>query len=886
MNILEIYEDYLNSDNYDPSINNSAQQLVSKQKVTLLSYATEQFDFLVSKGRKKIDTSLSVNNGTLLPTIKDKAVNWEEPQVASLIYLLENQETIFPIQFNGKKYTREGMKHRVLEERVKKAKNAKYKIEFADNIYGEHTLYNEKGVEYKITLRDFKNETGYINSHDLSVNKLGTTKHIMYTFNKLKKNRRRYKKLSKQYPFVEIFLDPINNYKISWYYPHELPKEIGKLIKKFFKSSTYIEDHKAKAFLSFLQKTESIDKIKVRQEVVDKVETAFSNEMLYQMKSQYKPDFSCVSATLFPYQKEGINFAIFKKSVIIADDMGLGKTLQAIATAIIKKQVFGFKKTLIICPSSLKQQWKTEIEKFTSEKATIIEGFPKQRKEIYVESKAYFLITNYESVRRDINPINNNPPDFVILDEAQRIKNYQTQTAAITKRIQRKHALIITGTPIENRLIDLYSVVQFLDQQFLAPLWEFSYQHCYFSQKGDTRILGYYNLQQLKKRMQQILIRREKREVIKELPSIQEITIPVSLHIEQRNLHTSYSRGVAKILAKKFKTEFDMQRLLLLLTKMRMVCNSTFLIDKKTRYSTKLIELKHVLQQKLDIKNQPCKIIIFTEWVAMNQMIGEMLEKMGVAYQMLTGKVPVKKRKELIKTFETDPNCKVFLSTEAGGTGLNLQIADTVINFELPWNPAKKNQRIGRIDRIGQKAGKLLVINFVCYQTIESRIATGLLLKQNLFEGVFNDQSTLDNVDFSAKGRSQFIAQLETMIDDFQDEDNFENESEDELTQNDVEMEEQGQQAPIQDTINQEELIEEKTEEIPEPITSKPNKDQTSRKEQQNRLKEMETVMNQGLSFLAGMYKMSTGKELASNNQKVEIDKETGEVVMRFKIDL
>lgn len=188
---------------------------------------------------------------------------------------------------------------------------------------------------------------------------------------------------------------------------------------------------------------------------------------------------------------------------------------------------------------------------------------------------------------------------------------------------------------------------------------------------------------------------------MKELPSITQINVPVPMHEEQQSIHASYGKTIAGILKKKFITPYDQQKLMLSLLGMRMCCDSTFLINKQTHISPKLVELKEILVEKMDLKNSPGKIIIFSEWVVMLQLIGRMLHEEGIGFAMLSGKVAVKNRGQLIKKFETDPGCKIFLSSEAGGSGLNLQVADTVIYFELPWNPAKKNQRIGRIDRLG-----------------------------------------------------------------------------------------------------------------------------------------------------------------------------------------
>jgi superfamily II DNA/RNA helicase len=257
----------------------------------------------------------------------------------------------------------------------------------------------------------------------------------------------------------------------------------------------------------------------------------------------------------------------------------------------------------------------------------------------------------------------------------------------------------------------------------------------------------------------------------------------------------------------------------------------------------------------------------------MLQIIGKMLHEAGIGFAQLTGKVEVKNRGKLVKKFEDDPECKVFLSSEAGGAGLNLQVADTVINFELPWNPAKKNQRIGRIDRLGQRSKKLTVISFVSRNSIEEKIAAGLGLKQNLFDGVLSETNRLDVVDFSAGGRAQFLAELELAMSELMNPQPLE----------EVMDEEQHTTAPeisvtdISDIVK-EEQPEEKAA-VPETITSEATETALPRQAQQ-----LEQVMQNGMNFLAGMYQMATGKSIAPEDQKISIDAETGEVVMRFKM--
>lgn len=432
------------------------------------------------------------------------------------------------------------------------------------------------------------------------------------------------------------------------------------------------------------------------------------------------------------------------------------------------------------------------------------------------------------------------------------------------KKLKRNHSLVITGTPIENKLIDLYSIVGFVDAKLLSPLWEFSYQHCYFSKSEGNKITGYFNLQALKEKLKAVLIRREKKEVIDQLNKVVQKNVFVEMHPQQKEYHTSYAQSIGRILNKKFKTPFDMQRLTMLLQNMRMVCNSTFLIDKETHFSPKLAALEEILFQQLDLKHNTRKILIFSEWTVMNQIIGKFLAKNDIGFVELNGKVPVKKRKEVIREFKENPECRVFLSTEAGGAGLNLQFADTVINFELPWNPAKKNQRIGRIDRLGQKNKSLTVINLITENSVELRIASGIAVKQDLFDNVLNENSNKDVVDFSEKGRTQFLEELQEAIHGFTKE---EIKDEEEIVK-----ETQTEEAQME-LIFKENDEEEQLEKI-------------AAKERVQKMEEMEVVMNKGMEFLSGLLKMSTGQELNSQGNKIEIDKKTGEVVMRFKLDL
>jgi superfamily II DNA/RNA helicase len=278
-----------------------------------------------------------------------------------------------------------------------------------------------------------------------------------------------------------------------------------------------------------------------------------------------------------------------------------------------------------------------------------------------------------------------------------------------------------------------------------------------------------------------------------------------------------------------------------------------------------------------------------------------MLRKNKIGFVELSGKIPVKLRGELIKKFENSSECKIFMSTEAGGAGLNLQMADTLINFELPWNPAKKNQRIGRIDRLGQKSTNLTIYNLITRNSIEQQIAAGLLVKQNLFEGVLDSGSKTDYVDFSSKGRSQFIDQLEAFI-------NPQKEEITDVIEEDVQSSDIYEDSTLSDDIGkhvedvqqEDDLTEgfellgadDDSKDTPQDSKWQAEAQQVSEDQgaasQSNESKaaEFEQVMTSGMQFLAGLYKMSTGKDMGMENQQVKINKETGEVTMTFKLPI
>jgi len=864
--IIEIKQKYVKSE----SVFRQGQRLVDNEMCTMVSESDNKFNFIVED--RFDDFNVMISNTAKKPGSLSLQCSCASrldccPHSAAALIMLKMKydEEKSKTSTGGSQYTKKEMIKRVLRERQEKAAKEKFEIQLSENIHGFHKIKTVGGRIYEISIRDISTGDGYCSCPDFKTNKLGTCKHLIFATDYLnKKYNDSTAARNQDYPVIEIYCDPHYDYNITYYYERKLPAEIDTLINKYFDGSQYIMAEKYPEFLKFIDEASEFKSILIRPEVNEKLDKYFEKQSFNNLRGKITPDFSKINAKLFDYQKESIKFSLFKKGNIIADEMGLGKTLQAIAVAVLKKNIYGLNKTLIICPASLKYQWKKEIERFTGEKAVIVEGTRSFRHATYKSTNEFFLITNYEAVMRDSTVIHEYPPDMIILDEAQKIKNYDTKTSAAVKSIPKKHSLVITGTPIENNLLDLYSIMNFVDPEVLAPQWEFSMNHCYFDRDKKNRVTGYFNLQELKNKLADHVIRREKADVLKQLPAVQEVVVPVELHPAQAEIHAGLAKSLAPILHKKHKTVYDMQRIQQILTSMRMVCDSTFLIDKETNHSPKLEELQTILLEKLNIKSGKRKVIIFSEWKTMLHLIGRMLKTNGIQYVTLSGDVPVKKRGLLIDEFANNPDTLVFLSTEAGGTGLNLQFADTVINFDLPWNPAKKNQRIGRINRIGQVSQKLTAVNMVALNSIEHNIANGIVLKETLFNAVLNNNNLTEEVDFASKGRSTFIEQVEKMI---------------RPAETPFESHEEPVEKIFSDGEDSEQLIEEATEEKFDRDVADVTHKQTTPEPQ-----EIEATLNQGMQFLNGIFKMATGKALVADGKGITVDHETGEVIMKFKL--
>jgi superfamily II DNA or RNA helicase len=790
--------------------------------------------------------------------------------------------------------THEEIRQQALEDRKQRARQEIFSVVEGEMLKGEHLVETANGRIYTVTLHNPAKGQGHCSCPDYLTNHLGTCKHLIFIKDTFKRKRDFKKRLARErFPFVDIFWDSVNEQpRLFAEMSRSKVKGINGKLSGCFDSDGFFVGKDLSDLLPLVGSLNGNKRIRVQETVLVRLEEFLQKRQMTELAHKITvPDLN-LKTQLYPYQQDGVQFGLFKKAVLIGDEMGLGKTLQAIVLAILKKEIFGLGKVLVITLASLKEQWKREIERFTDERAAIIVGNPKKRQEIYYGDESFFKITNYEAVLRDVTILARFKPDLVILDEAQRIKNFSTKTAEAVKLVPRKQSMVLTGTPLENKLEDVYSIVQFLEPHLLVPLWQFAADHFMLSRDKKGKILGYRNLEKLRTRLQPIVIRRRKEDVLSDLPDEVVNNYYLDLHEKQQKIHSGYLQALLPLLNKKFLTPMDLRRIQELLLRMRMVCNSTYLIDRKTHISPKLRELEGIIDE-LVIQNGR-KMVIFSEWTTMTFLIARHLSEVEVPFVELSGKIPVKKRQALIDEFTCNPDCKVFLSTDAGGTGLNLQAADSVVNFELPWSPARLNQRIGRVNRIGQKSRCVNVVNLISKNSIEEKILAGIQLKTDLFEGVF--ESGPDVVEFSHEKRTELLNRLREMMGEEplpQQGESRPSEEVPEDTPHYLNPKVLRETEAVLDVTGEETLVDTldgqlSAAEGKRDAADSPGKDSGELLVTQPPEK-IEAVLDSGMKFIGGLLEMVTGRKMessADDGRMVCIDKTTGEVTLKFKLPL
>lgn len=653
-----------------------------------------------------------------------------------------------------------------IAERRQRARDEKMRLQSMDpkQLWTDYIVTNLlSGKSYRLALRGWQPGESYCACPDFRKNTLGTCKHILYA---LERGRARFPKAVQDTPAIVeeicVYLRYGKRLELRLLLPDQLEMPTRTLLAP-------IADKAIDDLRDLLQRIGQVERQGASVTIYPDAEEYIQQLLFQQRMAAVMTDIredpaahplrkTLLKTELRPYQLDGIAFAAGTGRAVLADDMGLGKTIQGIGVAELLSRHAAVENVLIICPASLKSQWRNEIRRFSHRSVRLVLGSHKERPAQYAGDQ-FFTVCNYEQVLRDILAIERVAWDLIILDEGQRIKNWEAKTSRIVKALKSPFALVLSGTPLENRLDELFSVVEFIDDRRLGPAFRFFNRHRIVDEKG--KLLGYKHLDQLREALNPILLRRTRRQVLDELPPRTTEVIRIAPTDEQLDMQKGHRNIVQTIINKKYLSEMDLLRLQKALLMCRMCADSTFLVDKQAPgYSSKLAELGILLDQLGAEADR--KIVLFSEWTTMLNLIEPLLEARKMNYVRLDGSVPQKKRQELIHRFQNDPACMLFITTNAGATGLNLQAANTVINVDLPWNPAVLEQRISRAHRMGQQQ-PVQVFLLVTTDTLEENLLATLSAKHALSLAVLDPDNDTSQVEMST-GMEELKRRMEILL--------------------------------------------------------------------------------------------------------------------------
>lgn len=460
-------------------------------------------------------------------------------------------------------------------------------------------------ARYRVHIRSLERRANHCTCPDFATNQLGTCKHIEAVLHHIRK-RRDYESLKAQplgRPYVHLDWDCEQAPILRLHRAGGMHPDLEALLDVHFDAGGAFRRRIPDDFLRFsetVREREDLDlgddALTHARRLAEDASRASHAADIRERIDAAGGQLAGIRALLHPYQVEGVAFLSGRGRALLADDMGLGKTLQAIAAAYWMRQHDSVERVLVVCPASLKLQWAREIAKFTGLEAQVVQG-PVETRGAQYRYPSPFHVVNYELVVRDLPIINETlRPDLLILDEAQRIKNWRTKIASAVKRVASRYAFVLTGTPLENRLEDLYSLMQVIDPRVLGPLWRYLVDFHVTDDRG--KILGYRNLSELRRRLRPVMLRRDRSLVRDQLPEriVQRIDVPLSS--VQEGIHDAALKAagqLAQIMRRRPLTPSEQNRMLAALQQARMACDAAGLVDKETEESPKLDELETLL---------------------------------------------------------------------------------------------------------------------------------------------------------------------------------------------------------------------------------------------------------------------------------------------------
>ncbi len=448
---------------------------------------------------------------------------------------------------------------------------------------------------------------------------------------------------------------------------------------------------------------------------------------------------AALQATLRDYQKEGLYWLNFLDELhfgaCLADDMGLGKTLQVIAFLLSQRSKVEKNVNLIVVPASLVFNWQQEVTKFAPDLKIHSFYGAERGKDARIFDDYEVVLTSYGTLLSDIGFLKTYRFNYLVLDESQHIKNPESQRYKAARLLQARNRLVLTGTPVENNTHDLYGQLSFACPGLLGTKDEFKRLYAIpIDQFKDSRRAA-----ELRERIRPFILRRTKEQVMAELPEQQETVLYCEMGVYQREVYDRCREEIRAYLLKQAGHELIHSQMQVLqgITRLRQICNSPSLLEKNPANQEESAKIAVLLEQ-IEMKSANHKLLVFSQFVTMLDLIAPELQKKGIPYVQLTGQT--KKRETVVHTFQEDPSIRVFLiSLKAGGVGINLTAADYVFLIDPWWNPSVERQAIDRAYRMGQQK-KVMAVRLICPDTIEDKMRQIQETKKDLVNELIQEE--------------------------------------------------------------------------------------------------------------------------------------------------
>jgi SNF2 family DNA or RNA helicase len=519
-----------------------------------------------------------------------------------------------------------------------------------------------------------------------------------------------------------------------------IPAEWLEKFSAWFAAGEVVEDTLRTPRVNFTSITDLYDEAFLSEEVKTEL-AAYSRRLAgHQDISNVVPSPSLL-ATLRPYQQHGLNWLNFLDDFnfggCLADDMGLGKSLQIIAFILSQRTKRGMTTNMIVVPTSLIFNWLAEIEKFAPS-LKVHTAYGSSRTKSTREFDQYeIILTSYGTLVSDLNYFKKFHFNYVFFDESQNMKNPQSQRNMAARALSSRSKIVITGTPVENNTFDLYGQLSIACPGLLGSLTHF--RDVYSSPIDKFGVKK--RTTELQKKVEPFILRRTKDQVAPELPEKIEMVVYCEMKPEQRQVYNAYEKEFREYISSKTDEDLSKSSMYVLkgITRLRQICDSPALVGEKApgAASSKI----ETLITHIEDKSSGNKVLVFSQFVTMLDLIKAELQEKGISYSYLTGKT--KNRETVINQFQDDPNIRVFLiSLKAGGTGLNLTEANYVYIIDPWWNPAVENQAIDRCYRIGQKKN-VVAVRLMCPDTVEEKIMKLQQLKKDRMDDLIKSDSSM-----------------------------------------------------------------------------------------------------------------------------------------------